>query len=593
MTTTYDFIIVGGGVSGLVLANRLSEDAAVKVLVIEAGKSYLNDQTVNLPAAWPMLLETPADWDLKTTPQAGLNDRVMTLPQGCALGGSSAINSSVFTIPSQASIDAWASLGNTGWDWKALAPYLRKTHTLTKPSEADFAKLDLHNKFSTDEQNSGLLQVSFPSGLDSPFQHAWNETFEKLGFGSRGHIDDGTIFGSYSNPAAIHPVSKQRSYAAVAYYEPIQDRANLTVLTEATATRILFEGESPNLVATEVEFTYEGEVKKAKAAKEVILAAGAIHSPLILELSGIGSPEILQAHKIPVLIANPNVGENLQDPIISGVSYEVADGIETIDDIGRGNQEALGKAMAEYMSTQSGPLSRAAVTSTSLVPVAASEEEILNLLNTYPATSSDPAYHTFVRPLLGNPKQGSGMVFMYSAQANFGANSAKGLAAAELPENFVTISTMLLNPLSTGHVHISGNSTANPVLDFKYFTHPLDAEMMARHLSFLDKLTITDPFASLLKPNGKRNKLYTPWKDLDEIKQYIRKTGLSNWHPVGTLSMLPQEKGGVVGTDLKVYGVKNLRVVDASVFPVIPHSNIQSVVYAVAERAADLIKSEY
>ncbi|TGO19731.1 hypothetical protein BPAE_0335g00020 [Botrytis paeoniae] len=593
MTTIYDFIIVGGGVSGLVLANRLSENDAFKVLVIEAGKNYLNDPTVNTPAAWPMLLETAADWDLKTTPQAGLNDRVMTLPQGRALGGSSAINSSVFTIPSQASIDAWTTLGNPGWDWKTLAPYLRKVHTLTKPSEDDTAKLELHNKFSADEQGFGPLQVSFPSGVDSPFQHAWNETFEKLGFGFKGNIDNGTLSGSYSNPAAIHPVTKQRSYAAVAYYEPVQGRSNLTVLTEAAATKILFEGESPNLIATGVSFTHEGTLKTAKASKEVILAAGAIHSPLLLELSGIGSPEILEAHGIDVLVSNPNVGENLQDPIISGVSYEVADGIETIDDLGRGNQEALSKAMTEYIATQSGPFSRAAVTSTSLVPVAESQEEIKKLLHTFQATSSDPAYHTFVRSLLEDPKQGSGMVFMYSAQANFGANSAKELTLAELPQNFITISAMLLNPLSTGNVHISGDSTANPSLDFKYLTHPLDAEIMARHLSFLDKLTATEPFSSLLKPDGKRNKLYTPWENLDDIKQYIRKTGLSNWHPVGTLSMLPQENGGVVGTDLKVYGAKNLRVVDASILPVIPHSNIQSVVYAVAERAAAIIKSAY
>ncbi|TVY40904.1 Dehydrogenase [Lachnellula occidentalis] len=596
----FDFIIIGGGTSGLVVANRLSENPETKVLVLEAGDNYLENQFVNLPAGWPTLLETGKDWDFTTAPQKGLNDRVMTLPQGKALGGSSAINSCVFTIPSQASINAWASLGNVGWDWKTLAPYFYKSHTLHKPSDADVEQLGLYNKLSTEGKSSGPIQVSFPSDLNSPFQKAWNETFDKLGYGFKGNIDNGTAVGAYSPPAAIDPTTKTRSYAAKTYYEPVKERTNLTVVTGAAVTKILFEGESPKLVAIGVEFAHEKTLKSYKASKEVIVAAGAIQSPKVLELSGIGSPNILESYGIPVRVANANVGENLQDPIISGVSFEVADGIETIDGLGRGEPEALGKAMNEYMTTQSGPFGRAAVNSTSILPVNELQtengrEEIHKLLNTaHPAAPTDPAYHKVVRPLIEDPEQGSGLLFMYSAQANFGANSAKGLALAEMPENFVTVSAMLLNPLSTGHVHISSaNPDDMPALDFKYLTHPLDADLMARHIQLLDKITTTEPFVSLLKPNGKRNKMYAPWKGLEDVKQYIRKTALSNWHPVATCSMLPKENGGVVGTDLVVYGVKNLRVVDASIMPLSPRSNIQSAVYAVAERAADIIKSAY
>ncbi|TGO77515.1 hypothetical protein BELL_0103g00100 [Botrytis elliptica] len=592
----FDFIIIGGGTSGLVVANRLSEDPTVNVLVLESGRSYLGDPRVNMPAGWPALLGTEADWNFVTTPQESLDGRIMGIPQGRALGGSSAINSSVFMIPSQVGIDAWASLGNSGWDWKTLAPYFRKFHTLTTPSEADVERLGLQNNYSANIPSSGPIQASFPPARENQFPKVWNETFKNLGYGFSGDVSDGTAFGPYSNPASVDPNSGQRSYAARAYYEPVVHRTNLVVLTEATVTRIILEGESLPLIAMGVEFSHEGSIESLKASREVILAAGTLQSPKLLELSGVGSPEILRKHGITVRIENPNVGENLQDHIISGISFEVNDGVETIDDLARGNPEALGKAMTEYMTSQSGPFGRAAVMSTSFVPVddfqtKEGRDELENLLKAYPSSASDRPHHEFVRSLLRSREQGNGMIFIYAAQGNFGANFPKELVVADMPENFVTISALLLNPLSTGYVHISSGSHVDaPEIDFKYLSNPLDLEVLARHLRFVDKLATTEPLALLLKPNGKRNKLYTPWNDLDEVKKYVKKTGMSNWHPVGTCSMLPENKGGVVDNNLIVYGTSNLRVVDASIMPVVPRSNTQTVVYAVAERATDIIK---
>ncbi|TGO55554.1 hypothetical protein BOTNAR_0242g00200 [Botryotinia narcissicola] len=576
---TFDFIIIGGGTSGLVVANRLSEDSTINVLVLESGRNYLGDPRVNMPAGWPALLGTEADWNFVTTPQESLDGRIMGIPQGRALGGSSAINSSVFMMPSQVGIDAWASLGNFGWDWKTLAPYFRKFHTLTPPSGADVERLGLHSNYS----------ANIPSSV-------WNETFKNLGYGFSGDVSDGTAFGPYSNPASVDPNSGQRSYAARAYYETIIHRTNLVVLTEATVTRIILEGESLPLIATGVEFFHDGIIKTLKASREVILAPGTLQSPKLLELSGVGSPEILRKHGITVRIENLGVGENLQDHIISGISFEVNDGIETIDDLARGNPDALGKAMTEYMTSKSGPFGRAAVMSTSFIPVddfqsKEHRDELKNLLKAYPSSASDRPHHEFVRSLLRSREQGNGMIFMYAAQGNFGANFPKELVVADMPENFVTISALLLNPLNTGHVHISSASHLDaPEIDFKYLSNPLDLEVLARHLRFIDKLAKTKPLASLLKPNGKRNKLYTPWNDLDEVKKYVKKTGMSNWHPVGTCAMLPENKGGVVDNNLIVYGISNLRIVDASIMPIVPRSNTQTVVYAVAERAADIIK---
>ncbi|KAF5877571.1 putative glucose-methanol-choline oxidoreductase protein [Botrytis fragariae] len=519
------FIIIRGGTSGLAVANRLSEDPTVKVLVLESGKNYLGDPRSNMLAGWPALFGTEADWNFVTTPQESLDGKVMGISQGQTLGGFSAINSSVFMIPSQ--------------DWKILAPYFRKFHTLTTPLEA-MECLGLQNNHSANIPSSGPIQASFPVAPKFEFPKLWNETFKNLGYGFSGDVSDGTAFGPYSNPASVDPNSGQRSYTARAYYEP---QSGLSFLMRET-------------------------IKTLRAFKGVILAFSISIGYLCC-------------------IENPNIKENLKDHIISGISFGVNDGVGTIDILPKETPKALSKAMTEYMTSQSGPFGRAAVMSTSFVPVddfqtKEDRDELENLLKAYPSPASDLHHHKFVRSLLRGSEQGNGIIFMYAAQGNLGAYFPKGLIVADMPENFVTISALLLNPLSIGYVHISSvNHVDASEIDFNYLSNPLDLEVLARHLRFVDKLAKTEPHYSLLKPNAKRNKLYTRSNDLDEVKKYVKKTGMSDWHLVGTCSMLPENKGG---------GGGNLRVLDASIMPIVPRSNTQTVVYAVAERAADIIK---
>ena len=501
-------------------------------------------------------------------------------------------------MPSKVGIDAWADMGNAGWEWANLKPYFRKFHTLTMPSSANIEHLALENNYPVSQNTAGRIQASFPEILSNPLPKAWNETFENLGYGFKGDLTGGKALGAYSNPATVHPTARQRSYS-VAYYEPIIGRSNLRVFTGALVRKILFAGNSSLKTATGVEYTHDSTTKTVTARKEVITAAGALQSPKILELSGIGSIDILKSHGIPAVIENPNVGENLQDHLISGMSFEVVDEVETVDDLGRRKPEALQAAMDEYMTKQSGPFSRAPVFSTSFMPVVElqSEEgrkEINELLEKYPSKQTDHASHRYARSIIQNSEEGSGMPFMYNAQGNWGGNTPAELVMALLPENYITISVLLLNPLSSGYVHVNSADPAKPpTIDTKYLDHPLDIEVLARHIRYLETTLVkTQPIASLLKPNGKRNTLYKPFESLEDVKEYIRKTAMSNWHLVGTCAMLPKEKGGVVDEKLLVYGTTNLRVVDASIMPSIPRCNTQTVVYAVAERAADLIKKD-
>ena len=217
-----------------------------------------------------------------------------------------------------------------------MAPYYRKFHTLNLPSDENSSHLGIRWSDDKVRGTTGLIQALFPVGSEDPLSKAWVQTFENLNYSITRDPFTGTAIGGYSNPSSINPNSKTRSYACLAYYLPASHRLNLTVLTSVTVNRILFDSQdSGNLTATGVTATVEGTLHHFKACKEVIIAAGAFQSPKILELSGIGNADLLTSLQIPLLIDNPNVGENLQDHLIVGISYEVVDGTPTADSLVR------------------------------------------------------------------------------------------------------------------------------------------------------------------------------------------------------------------------------------------------------------------
>ena len=477
-------------------------------------------------------------------------------------------------------------LGNSGWDWDSLEPYFRKFHTLSAPSQPDN---DYPLNFPQRQSTSGPIQASFPENVSSTTK-AWNETFRNLDYPFKGDVARGQVIGPYLSPASIDPVTKQRSYSASAYLHPIMDRSNLKVLTGAEALKVNFSGQSPTVVATGVDFLLDGKVRVANTRKEIILAAGTIQSPKILELSGISSGSLLQSHEIPIVIGNSNVGEKLQDHLMCGISYEVADGIETLDDLVRGVPTTVQAAMNAYTTSSSGPLARASVNTNAFVPIidaysTAGEKSMQTFLAQHPAQSGDLPHHKFCRSVVESKTEGSAQFLMVDAQS---------LEGQLLTGNFITLIAVLMHPLSVGNVHMtSGQPAEQPIIDPKYLSNELDMEVLARHVMSLNLVAGTKPLAGLLKTGGKRNALYEDMcgeGTLEQIKGYVRKRALSQWHPVGTCAMLPEEKGGVVDKKLRVYGTTNLRVVDASIMPTIPRANTQTTVYAIAEKAADLIK---
>ncbi|KAH7311615.1 hypothetical protein B0I35DRAFT_481568 [Stachybotrys elegans] len=587
---SYDVVIVGGGVAGLVLANRLSEDPNLQVAVLESGQDRSGDPNTLTPGAWPLLTHSPSEWTFQALPQQELAKHV-AIPQGRALGGSSAINSFIFTSTSKSTVDFWEKLGNVGWNYEAYEKALKKSYTLHKPGGVT--------------EGSGPLQLTLHSA-EGPLEKAWIEGLESLGFARTDPLS-GRLGGPNIAAESIDPKTKQRSYAANAYLDPIRSRPNLTVLPETTVAKVLLERASSDggkAVAKGVQIiSKDGSLQSIEARKEVIISAGAINSPRLLELSGVGGSELLQRLGIDVIVDNPHVGENLQNHVFTGIAFEVLEDVKTIDDFFRQEPEAVNAAMQAYATQGTGPMSTSNMITMAQLPLPEFNTEegrkeldqLFGALDTDAKTqTTSPAYlaahKEFMRTLFTDPSDALGNYVFGQAYAPFDGPSPTYRA----PGKYISVAIELSHPFSQGSTHITSADAAKNagtsegvVVDCRFLSNPLDLEVMARQVRFVEDLvTRAEPIARNLKPYTKR------FTDLDTAKAYVGRTAEGAHHYTGTCAMMSRELGGVVDNRLRVYGTSNLRVLDASILPLEPTANTQAVVYGIAELGASLIKEE-
>jgi choline dehydrogenase len=529
----FDYVVVGAGSSGCAVAARLSENPGNQVLLIEAGGRD-NNINIHIPMMVAKLLKDErVTWPFMTEPQVHMNGQRQLWVRGKVIGGCSSINGNLFVRGDPAEYDHWRDLGCAGWGYDDLLPVFKK---LEDYPEGDRAV----------RGHGGPIGCKHIDRFDR-LADAFVDACEQAGHArvtdyNDGEHYEGTFYLQYSTR------NGWRSSAAVAYLKPAKDRPNLTILTEGVVTRVLLEGKQ----AKGVEYSRNGTLERVSARREVILSAGPLQSPKLLELSGIGNADILKAHGIDVVEHLPGVGENLRDHANVRITYECSQPI-TINDVLRSPWMQLREGL-RFLFKRDGLLticSSSAQTNFRLNPEAKRPDMLVRL-----------------HPLSGKDR--------YARTPKHGLDPYPGFS----------FGVAVLQPRSTGTLHIGSRDPLQQAkMDPRYLSHEADAQMFVEGVRLSRKLATMPAFQPLVVRETR------PGADAQDdaaILDYVKASAQTAWHMCGTCKMGVDE-AAVVDPQLRVRGIAALRVIDSSIFPTIPSSNTNIPSIAVGEKGAELI----
>lgn len=524
---TYDYIITGAGPAGCILANRLTEDPAVKVLLIEAGGSDRHP-FFHMPAGFAKMTKGIASWGWSTVPQKHLNGRVLWYTQAKVIGGGSTINAQVYARGNARDYDGWAAEGCTGWSYREVLPY--------------FKRAEDNDRFADDYHGyGGPIGVSVPVN-PLPISEAFLRAAQEFGMPFNPDFNGARQEGAGHYQVTVR--NAQRSSAATAYLKPIRSRPNLTVKTKTLVTRILVE--RARAVGVEI-VERSGAPTRLRCEREVLVTSGGIGSPRLLLLSGIGPADHLQAVGVEVAHDLPGVGSNLQDHLDV---YAIAEctGDHTYDNYAKLHRTVW--AGLQYLLFRRGPVA---------------------------STLFETGGFWYADPSAGWP----------DIQFHLGLGSGIEAGVEKLKNPGMTLNSAFLRPRSRGTVRLKSADPADmPLIDPNYWADPYDRKMSLEGLKMAREI-LRQP---ALRPFLIAERMPGPQAVTDEeLAEYVFKSCKTDHHPTGACKM-GTDRMAVVGPDLRVHGLEGLRVCDSSVMPRVPSSNTNAPTIMVGEKAADLVR---